>query len=357
MVCDGYVTLANEYISRYGYDKSNSQREGMTAHSLAEDTLNTLPRCDVPLEFDGAIMSADMRIKVRDYVQFCDSLGVGLKGFDTWVEYEFESSFLEKGLMTRIDYALYDPNTAHLNVVDLKYGHREIGAQNNYQLLIGAQSMIDHMAQEGKEVASVSMFIYQPNGPSSSAPVKEWRCEAADVRYRSEYVRSRYITKSNDLTPGHHCRNCEARGICTAVEAALYEAWDVMGNCDHVPSDLSADQMEKMLAECAMLKDLLRAWETGLEAMVISQLKAGIEFTKWEYSTSLTDRKWAFPERDIIALGRSMGVELEKKSILSPKQAEMAGMSKEVVDTLVERQSTGLKLRGKSLKTLKQAFG
>ncbi len=364
MRCVGYIKAATDFISRYGYMESPAAREGKMAHALAEMLITEMvrtgnPSPKVPDKIDGIVVPVDMKIKVNDYAHLCYSWmrrAMVLGGANLYLEREVACGFLEEDVTTRVDFALFDKKNGMLTVADLKYGHRQVVAEENPQLVIGARAIMDELSSRGERVRNISLNIYQPNGPNASMPLDQWVITDDDLREQSWRVKTLYHMDGSVLTPGRHCRNCEARGGCDAVRAALYEAWDVMAMYNGIPREIPADTLENMMAEMMMFKDLLRGYETGLEALLTSRLKAGETFTHWEYSTSLSDRKWDYPEKDIVEMGRSFGLDLEKKTVLSPKQAEMAGLPKEVVETLVRRDSTGLKLRKKSLKTLREAF-
>ena len=359
--CEGYIKAASDYVRVYGSHESPAAEEGIMAHGVAEALIRVMakdgnPTPKVPDRWAGSVIPVDMKIKCRDYAHFCYSLmrrSNVYGGKYLWVEDEIESTFLADGLMTRVDFAIYDPSVRTLHVLDLKYGHRAVEAEGNAQLLIGARSIIDRI---DTPVEKVTMSIYQPNGPNASMPLAQWTADTLSVMTMTNDIRQMYESNGNALRPGSHCRYCDARGTCIGLRHAVYSAWDVVAYYNHIPEELPADRLEDMLAEMETFRDLLRAYQTGLEALCVSRLKRGDVMPKWEYTTSLTDRKWAHDEADIIELGKSMGIELEKRTVVSPKQAELAGMPKELVDTLVKREATGLKLRKKSLKTLKQAF-
>ena len=362
--CVGYIRAATDFIERYGMMESPAAKEGKMAHALAENLINAMQRTgnpspEVPKEMDGIVLPVDMKIKISDYAHLCYSVmrrAMVLGGPDLYIEREVPCTFLEEGVTTRVDFALFDRKNGQLIVTDLKYGHRRVEAEDNPQLIIGARAIMDELKERGETLENVSLNIFQPNGPNASMPLDQWTLSEEELREKSWRIKTLYHMEGNSLTPGRHCRNCEARGGCDAVRAALYESWDVMAMYNGIPENLPVETLEKMMAEMDVFKDLLRGYQTGLEAMVVSRLKAGENFNLWEYSTSLSDRKWNYPEKDIIEMGHSFGLNLEKTTVLSPKQAEDAGMPKEVVETLVRRDSTGLKLRKKSLKTLRQAF-
>jgi hypothetical protein len=359
--CEGYIKAATDYIRQYGKHDSPAANEGIMAHGIAEALIRIMckdgnPTPTVPDMWAGTVIPVDMKIKCRDYAHFCYSLMRRANvygGKHLWVEDEVASTFLADDISTRVDFALYDQNVRTLHVIDLKYGHRPVDADDNAQLLIGARSIMDSMDEP---VEKIVMSIYQPNGPSASMPLDQWATDHHNVMTKTDGIRRWFDSEGTALRPGSHCRYCDARGTCDGLRHAVYTAWDVVRFYNHIPEELPAERLEDMLAEAESFKDLLRAYETGLEALCISRIKRGDVMPKWEYTTSLTDRKWAHEEKDIIELARSMDIDLEKRTILSPKQAELAGMPKELVDTLVKRNATGLKLRKKSLKTLRQAF-
>lgn len=360
--CGGYIKAATDYVARYGYIQSRAADEGSMAHALAEHLISEMlrtgnPSPEVPDMWDEVVVPVDMKIKANDYAHFCYSMlrrAMIFGGPHIFLERKVLCRFLSEETVTRVDFAFYDKKAKKLIIVDFKYGHRPVKAESNPQLLIGARAIIDQL---GIPVECVSMNIYQPNGPNASMPLDQWEQTGKEVFGHIKVIRELFHTEDDSLLPGSHCRYCEARGGCAAVKAALYESWDVMAHYNHIPEKLPTDILEKMMAECAQIKDLLRGYETGLEAMMVSRLKNGEVSTQWEYSTSLSARKWIYPEEDILDMGKSLGLDLESRKVLSPKQAQVAGVPKDVIDTLVRRDATGLKLRKKSIKTLKQAFG
>lgn len=363
--CGGYFSAAADYLAKYGKPPERSgTSEGTLAHSVAEYLIDLMRRqgdgtIGTPEVYKGEVIPKDMRTKVRDYAHFCFSLmrRANIYGGDTlWVEKEVECLFLEKGLMTRVDWAMYDPTVKRLFVIDLKYGHRPVEARDNTQLIISGRAILDGLRSRGEIPQSVSLSIYQPNGPNASMPLDQWDISPSDLIKASLHLEKKYHSSDNTLHIGKHCYYCEARGTCEALKHASYSILESLKEYTGLAEKIPVEHLERALDDIEVMETLLKAYKTGIEAICTSKLAGGIDFPNWEYTTSLTNRKWVYSDKEIIELGDSLDINLRVESVVSPAQAEAAGVPKEVVDTLVHRESTGLKLRKKSLKTLKQAF-
>lgn len=355
ITCAGYTKAASAYIERYGKPENPYAADGLLAHEIAEHMIRLMATSgtaghDVPDVWKKCVVPVDMRIKIFDYAHLCFSWMRRSRVFGgpyLWIEREVPTSFLDHDLITRVDFALYDRDTKSLIVTDLKYSHRSIEVIGNPQLLIGARAICDELAKSDDEVEKISLNIYQPNGPTASMPLDQHVIDIEHLYTQSNVIAKRYAYDGDELTPGGHCRNCEGRGTCIALRRANYEAWDVMGIHSRVPENLPVDTVEKLFAELEQMKDMLRGYETGLEALITARLKRGEEFTQFEFTGGLSNKKWLYPDEDIIEMGKCFDVNLEAKKALSPHQAELAGVPKEVIATFIKRDITAPKLRKK----------
>jgi hypothetical protein len=353
--CAGYTKQANAFVKRFGRIKNPATEDGIMAHEIGEHLIRLMSVSgtsgqDVPEVWKKRVVPKDMRIKVFDYAHLCFSWmrrarifgGPGL-----WIERDVRTTFLDADLITRVDFALYDPATKRLIVTDLKYGYRTVEAIGNPQLIIAARAICDELAKSDDEVKKISLNIYQPNGQTTNSPLDQHTIDIEHLYTQSNVIAKRFAYDGDELQPGGHCRGCEARGGCSALRRANYEAWDVMGLYSDVPDSFPAETLENMLAELEVMKDMLRGYETGLQAMVVNRIKNGDEFPLWEYSHSLSNKKWIYPAEDIIEMGKCFDVNLEEKTVMSPRQAELAGIPKDVISTFVKRDKTAPKLRKK----------
>lgn len=362
--CGGYIQAATDYVAAYGSDYGAAASEGTLAHALGCDLIERMrhtgdPSPHVPEVFGGEVVPSTMRVKVRDYAHMCLTWmrRSGVFGGDAlWVEKSVDCTFLEEGNTTRVDFGMYDDKVKRLFVCDLKYGHRKVKVENNPQLIINARAMKDELEAAGKDPRTFSLNIYQPNGPDADIPLSQVLYSADEIVSKSDAICELYHDTEQALTPGGHCLRCNARGTCSALRASSYLVCDYVARYTGMPEVIPTDRLEVLLEECAAMKDMLRAYETGLEALITSRIKTREVFPHWEYSTNLSDRKWALSDREILDVGKALGIDLAKNAVQSPRQAELLGVPEEVVASLTKRDSTGLKLRKRSLKTLKQAF-
>jgi hypothetical protein len=150
------------------------------------------------------------------------------------------------------------------------------------------------------------------------------------------------MTPGTQCTTGPECQDCSARRACTTLQSVAYNVVDVTS--DPIPFDLPPEQLGAELALMTAAAERLKARISGLEDEVLSKLKQGVSIPGWMTEQGSGRERWARPVEEIIALGEMMGVNVNKPTAVTPKQAIKAGIPAVVVAQYTETPVGEIKL-------------
>jgi hypothetical protein len=89
---------------------------------------------------------------------------------------------------------------------------------------------------------------------------------------------------------------------------------------------------------------LAKSRHKGLQGQTLAEIQKGRHVPGWTTEQKLGDRQWKGPDKEVLALGELMGVDLSKSSVKSPNQAEKAGGDKAVIKAFTTRNPGAVKL-------------
>ena len=103
--------------------------------------------------------------------------------------------------------------------------------------------------------------------------------------------------------------------------------------------------------------DVLKHTRDAYEELALHRIKTGQQIPSYSVKTDLGNRAWKENVNpDLVQM--LTGVDVSRKELKTPKQAELAGLSKEIVDSFCERREKGVKLvRMDSSAKAEQMFG
>lgn len=215
--------------------------DGIEAHGLAEAWLKEreIPQRAV-LKAKANNNGGDLVMlnAVAKYVNYVDELAT-LPGAELLVETSFDLSWLASDLFGTTDAIIYAPFSDYwdletetlykgpiLHVVDLKYGFKEVDANDNPQALYYALGAYAHYRSIGKAVNRIVLHIWQPRVIGRKNAAVRWSC---DVPYLERFALAlkddRIATDDPDapLVPKiDHCRLCKGRTTCPEL---IKPAW------------------------------------------------------------------------------------------------------------------------------------
>lgn len=229
-------------------------------------------------------------------------------------------------------------------VLDFKFGHRIVEAFQNAQLVDYLAGIFDVAGVT--EHCQVIAAIAQPRAHHKDGPIREWRTTMLELRALiniSSNAAHEALGPNPRARVGSECRDCRARHACPKLQQAAYAALDEAHRV--VPLELppQAAALELLFVRKAI--EQLTARQTGLEAQIEAQLKAGKTVPGWRMEHGAGRLHWSRPAAEVIAMGKALSLELAKPpEAITPLQAQEAGLDPNIVGAMSRRIPGGTKL-------------
>jgi hypothetical protein len=333
-------------------DKPAHTQEGIDCHATGEYLL--IGHGELDYEGTKAAMkpkfalSIEMYTHACEYVDFVWSLKLASMAVELRLNCRNTHRLMGDGYADVIGF----DHDGNLHVVDLKYGHREVEARDNAQLLIYAKAYL-----EGKKNPSkVYLHIYQARKSDPASSHCYEYTDFVEAWAKVAQAATRCGADDAELHVGEHCRYCRGRLGCPALNEANMGNLEVVRTYEH-PVDITVESAAANLAMFQKIQDELKSSITGLEEFVLAKLRAGETSNHYVYAETLGNREWLMETEDIVTMGHAHGVELTTSKPVTPAQAERLGVSKELVASMTQRPSRGFKLKRASLRKAKKVFG
>lgn len=239
----------------------------------------------------------------------------------------------------RADLVLYDPDRKHLLIGDLKYGWSIVEPFMNWTLISHIFGFM--INNPDKPILTATVSVYQPRPYHAAGRVRSWSLTNQTIAELFTQLNNALSNPSNQLFTSPHCRNCPALATCPTARAAAMNVVEMAGQAfaDDIDNDALAFQLDQLERAAAHLKNLDKA----TRELATYRLKQGQIVQNYGLETELTNRAW----RDEITpefMQMMTGLDLTKKQLITPAQAEKAGVPKEVVASFTERHNKGVKL-------------
>lgn len=248
--------------------------EGTRAHEIAEQTIKARTEFASDTEYSD---EEDKQIKseVLPYVEHILDLTDQLRAQseDTTLFIETRLSF-EKyvpGGFGVADAIILSGDTLYL--IDLKFGHDPVEAEDNPQLQIYALGAIEEFG-DFYDFEKVVMQIYQPRVSTkqpreqsmSVEELKEW----GETVVRPKALEA--LAGSGAYVPGEHCRYCKAAAVCRA-RLEKYSAITALQTLK--PAELAS---KGELVEIIRQKDEIEKWLKDVAAYALAEMTHGAVF-------------------------------------------------------------------------------
>lgn len=329
MACNGSVTLDSPALD--GVTDTTVKDEGIAAHWLAEQVHKGMqPEELVDRQApNGVFITGEMVEHLEDYLQFIHHAAPNI---------EVDTSFnnMQFDVHGRADAVAFDPTTLH--IVDLKYGWSIVEPEMNWTLIAHA---IGYIQKHHTITQQIKFTIYQPRPYHPAGKIRSWVITGDElIKLQSDLIRA--LTNPTDkLNTSIHCKNCPSLAYCPAARKAQYNAIEASEKAftDVISNDNLSVQIDELRRAACMLKDLEKAYSE----LALHRLKKGEIINNFTLDKELSNRQWKegiTPEILQILTGK----DLTKKQLITPAQAEKAGVSKEVVAPFTERVNKGVKL-------------
>lgn len=327
------------------------RNEGNAAHWLASVVFNGTHTVEEMIDRkapNGVLITMDIAEHVADYLE---ELQLSPDGAE-WRGMEHVTSFSGAAwnVNARADHiAIWNGN---LYIDDFKYGYSIVSPEMNWTLIAHA---IGFCLQNNFAPDTITFAIHQPRAPHRDGRTRSHKITYAELFEFYSELTAKLTFPSDTLQTGSHCYKCPSFASCPARQDAELNAIEAA----HVAFNAHIDNIElaARMDQIARAMDLLKQSKEAYEEAAKYRIKSGQILDNYTVEDELTNRVWkdgVTPE----IMGALTGKILTKQTLLSPRQAEQAGVNPIVVASLTERRSKGVKLvRVNANKKAERLFG
>lgn len=330
--CNGVVTM--EKVTPIEIDRV-ARDEGNAAHWLCEQVHKQIHGTDELVDrkaFNGYIITGEMVDYVTPYLS--DIKGKG--AVEVVTSYGDGQYYQIEG---RADHIHYDPDTFSLYISDFKYGWSLIEVQDNWTLLSHAFGWL--FANPDVRVDTVILRIYQPRPYHPEGTIRTAVYTIAAIWTKWAILQAILTNPNNMLNTGPHCHKCDARGKCKAFIKAGMNAIEVSESAANI--NLAPAELAYLLEQSARAIKILKGAYDALEELALHEIRKGKIIPGYAISTDLTNISWNSGVT-VESIQMMTGMDLSKKTLLTPGQAVKEGLSADMMKLLASRKEKGISL-------------
>ena len=269
------------------------------------------------------------RIETEERIDWMTPAGIKIRG-------QFDISFV-------VGNTLY--------IEDLKYGYGIVDVKENWQLIgyaIGQWQRLWNMRQYNPEY--ISFTIHQPRPYHEDGRVRTWVISANELIGYMNHIGNRlhaYVNGDRTLATGKSCKYCDAASTCPALNRSANKAIDTVMS-DWTEKPLTNEEVAEQYELLQRAHELLELRLKSMEQLAINRIQNNQIIPGYAFEMTYGDRKWKsnVTAESVHAL---TGVNVLKTEMLSPNQAEKAGVSKKLTAALTEKPAKGTKLVKKDI--------
>lgn len=357
--CPGSVSLQAQVPDV----ETNETREGDAVHWMGQDMLEAARAGQLKISSldwvgveapNGVVITSEMFEAA--YVYYTGVMEVAGKGYmkQLRIEEPVKCDVIHEQCWGTPDAQLWIPDQLTVHNWDLKYGHRSVAAENNYQLVsydVGLLSEVTGGDPLGSSVSiKVINHIIQPRDYTGAGTHKIWETSNQDLRALVNVMQhscSQAMSPSSPLSVGEHCYYCKARHICPANQAVANFMVDFAHTA--VPHPLSEQSLGVELSIAEKALNLLQTRVVALKAEAETRITSGHRVPGWNLEPTQGRNKWHNPSM-IIGVGDMFGVDLSMRDTpCTPAEANRrlkdAGVDGSVINDYYGMTSKGLTLK------------
>ena len=345
MHCLGYLSLENLVKEEAG----QPAKDGTAIGELLSEMIRQ--RTDSPkigtTASNGTFLDQDMWFYARDtYNTILQRAQGNLIETEERIDWMTPAGITIRG---QFDISYVVNNTLYIE--DLKYGYGIVEVKDNWQLIgyaIGQCQRLNNKYNWQPEY--ISFTIHQPRPYHEEGRVRTHVVHFARLLEYYNQICNRmqeYVTGARTLSTGKSCKYCDAASTCPALNRSANKAIDtVMSEWTEKP--LTNEEVAEQYELLQRASELLEIRLKSIEQLAISRIQANQIIPGYAFEMTYGDRKWkqnVTPE-SIKAL---TGIDIVKTDVMSPNQAEKAGVSKKLTAALTEKPAKGTKLVKKDI--------
>lgn len=358
MRCPGSARMQELYKPPKGFFNNDAAEEGTAAHWVAAEALALLEVVHVVDELapNGVLVTNEMLSYADEYVSI-------VRGWNCEPCIEQTIKIDDINNEGTPDCYAIDYINRKIFIIDYKFGFNIVEPQGNWQLisyLSGILDGLDNCGFDRHDGWNINLIIYQPRASHPEGALRSWKFDMS--------VASDYLDRLNDgafnalrpepfLIPGAHCKNCDARHKCGALQKSTLNALEISKKMDIV--DLNLEQAEQELSLIEDAEEILKSRRTGLQAQVEYEIAGGARSTIYELVPIKKREVWQTgKEHFIIALGKILGKDLaQPQKALTPTQCRKLGVDNDAIKEYSIIPAGENKLAKRNLNEAKKLFG
>lgn len=240
----------------------------------------------------------------------------------------------------RADHVYYDPVLKSLYISDLKYGWSIVEPKDNWTLISHALGFIAN--NPTAVVEHIKFFIHQPRAYHAEGRVRHHEITRAELNAYWDQIATTLSNLSDTLNTGSHCRNCPKLVNCPAARNAMLNTIDASERA--FTDKLDNAELSFQLDDVNRAINVLKQQQKAYQELALHRLKQGEIVNNYAPRVDQTNRQWqkhVTPEMLLAMTGKELS---KPAQLITPAQAEKAGVPKEVVASLTERHTKGVKL-------------
>lgn len=345
MHCLGYLSLENLVKEEAG----QPAKDGTAIGELLSEMIRQ--RTDSPkigtTASNGTFLDQDMWFYARDtYNTILQRAQGNLIETEERIDWMTPAGIKIRG---QFDISFAVNNTLYIE--DLKYGYGIVEVKDNWQLIgyaIGQCKRLHDL--HGYHPEYISLTIHQPRPYHEEGRVRTNRLHASTLMEYYNQICNRmqeYVNNQGTLATGKSCKYCDAASTCPALNRSANKAIDTVMS-DWTEKPLTNEEVAEQYELLQRAHDLLEIRLKSIEQLAISRIQSNQIVPGYAFEMTYGDRKWkqnVTPE-SIKAL---TGIDIVKTDVMSPNQAEKAGVSKKLTAALTEKPAKGTKLVKKDI--------
>jgi Protein of unknown function (DUF2800) len=255
----------------------------------------------------------------------------------------------------------FDFSSAHIRIIDYKFGHGFVDEYFNKQGLLYALGIIEKIKDElvgSPKYITVSFTIIQPRCCYQGSPVRthSYTIQEAREHFKALELAALAALEAEPLaTTGPQCKNCPGRHACPTLQRAAYD--DAEYSSRRQPHNLTpqAAGLELRMLESALLR--LEARVDGLRELTLANLKAGKQVPHYRAEPSKGKREWNVPAEQVITIGQMFGKDLSKVKAITPTQALKNNIDESVINRYSQIIPGSVKLVAENNQSAAKVFG
>lgn len=354
--CSGSV-VANQNAPDVVSERAET---GTASHWVAEQALQPLYKAQAPLVCwsfigahapNGVVIDEEMAEGAQVYVDAVYDTVEANPGCPILIEQRVDMPHIHPDNWGTPDFALWNAATDTLYLDDYKFGHREVTAELNLQLINYTAGLMQ--VCEGMNTSTaVVMRVIQPFCYHAPEPIRTWKTTVKDLQFWFRQLHEKAhqaLGNSPTMTSGQHCRDCAAVARCRTARRMTYSVIDYVAE----PYEINSMDGADLAAERRILEVGAKIVKARLDAVndqLHTLISAGDTSSGLAIEAGQGRLKWVAPTAQVLALGRQFGVDLQGLKPITPTQAikavpkPMRDAFEGVIQPLTTRPPTGLKL-------------